>query len=76
MDGKGVGRHVAFRIDVALIGASRRDVIEQFHASDFDNSVTGGWIETRGFRVEHDLTHVRKPFLPVVDAIAAAAAPM
>jgi hypothetical protein len=73
MDGNSVGRHVAFRIDVTLVRAPGRDVIEQFQAGDLDDAVTAGRIETRRFRIEHDLTHGREPLPPAVVAVVAAA---
>jgi hypothetical protein len=32
-------------------------MLEQFHAADFDNAVTVGGVEARGFGIENDFAH-------------------
>ena len=54
---KGLGRHVAFGIDVDMEDLAGRDVIDQFDTADLDDPMTVPWIETGGFRIEDDFAH-------------------
>ena len=57
MHAEGVGRHAALGVEIALEGAAGRQVVEQFDATDLDNPVAGGRIETRRLGIDNDLTH-------------------
>ena len=60
--GEGFLGHVALRVDVLVIGAAGRDVVEQFHRADFHDPVAVVRAEPGGFGVHNDLTH---PDLPL-----------
>jgi hypothetical protein len=36
---------------------TRRPAIQDFHAADFDDAMTGGGFESGGFDVQNDLSH-------------------
>ena len=50
-------RHVAFGIDVAVEGLSRRHAVEDLDAADLDQPVAAQRIEARGFGIENDFAH-------------------
>ncbi len=54
---EGLFRHVAFRIDVALVGDAGLQVVDQLDRADLDDTVPRFRVESRGFRIEHDLAH-------------------
>ncbi len=57
-------RHVALGIDILVIGAAGRQVVEQLNGTDLDNTVALFRVETGGFGVENDLTHRWPPLWP------------
>ena len=57
MDRKGFGRHVALGIDVAVKTTSGRDVVDEFDARDFDDTMPLVRIEACRFGIEDDLAH-------------------
>ena len=57
----GLLRHVALGVEVAMPHPPRRDAVEQLYRADLDDAMTRGWIEPRGFSVEHDLSHEKVP---------------
>lgn len=50
--------HAAFGVDVLVVGAPRRQVIEQLDRADLDDAVALGGLEPGGFGVEDDFTHL------------------
>ncbi len=53
-------RHVALRIEIMVQRLAGRNAVQQFDAADLDHAVAGTRIEARRFRIEDDLTHVRR----------------
>src|SRR6185437_60833 len=53
----GFRRDIALRIDVAMEGATGRQVIEQLDAGDLDDTMSLGRLQPGGFGVEDDLAH-------------------
>ena len=47
--------------EVAVEGASRRDVVEEFDAADLDEAVAVACVEAGRLGVEHDLAHRSSP---------------
>src|SRR5437762_1206070 len=58
------GRHVAFRIEVAVKGLAAREPIEELDAPDLDHAMAARRVEPGGLGIEHDLAHCC-PGLPV-----------
>jgi hypothetical protein len=48
---------VSLRIEVPVKVSAGEPPIEQFHAADFNDPVLLFDFQTRGLRIEHDLTH-------------------
>jgi hypothetical protein len=44
-------------VDVAVVDAARRHVVDELHRTDLDDAVACGGVEAGGLGVEHDLTH-------------------
>ena len=57
VNGEGLGRHLAFRIEIAVEDRAGRNPVEQLDAADFDQAVTLVGIEAGGFGVENDFAH-------------------
>lgn len=53
--------HVAFRIDVHLIGAPGRHMVHQLDRADFHQAIAATRVQAGGFRIENDLAHVLVP---------------
>src|SRR3546814_1592045 len=51
------GRHGPLRIVISVECAARGNPVEEFDASDFDQVISGSWVESRRFGVENDLAH-------------------
>ncbi len=49
---------VAFRIDVTVKVVAGQSAVNQFDATDFNDAIAGAWIQTCGFGIEYDLSHV------------------
>ena len=54
-------RHVAFRVDILVIGPPGGHVIEQLDPADLDDAVASLGVESGGFGVQYDLTHAACP---------------
>ena len=50
-------RHVAFRIEISVVGLARRHAIIQFNAADLDHPVACLGVKAGGFRIKHNFTH-------------------
>jgi hypothetical protein len=48
---------LAVGIHVTMEAVLRRPAIHELDATDLDDPVARGGLETRGFRIENDLTH-------------------
>src|SRR5262249_13641896 len=57
MDGEGVLRHVALGIDIAMKTTSGRDVVNEFDAGNFNDTMSLARVETRCFGIQDDLAH-------------------
>jgi hypothetical protein len=51
-------RHVAFGIDVAVKCLAGGHAIEDLNAADFNKPIASQRIETGGFGIQNDFTHV------------------
>ena len=58
---EGLGRHVAFRIEIAVERLAGRKAVDQLDAADLDQPMPLIGIEAGGFGVEHDLAHCSVP---------------
>src|SRR5690606_20136950 len=54
----GLGRHVAFGMEIGVKGPARLAAIDQLDASDLDQSMSRSGVEPRGFRIEDYLAHL------------------
>ena len=54
---KGLRRHVALGIDVAVKGLPGRHAVEDLDAADLDQPVAAQGIEAGGFGIENDFAH-------------------
>ena len=57
VNGEGLGRHLALRVEIAVEGRAGRNPVEQLDAADLDQAVTLDGIEAGGFGVEDDFAH-------------------
>ncbi len=53
MNRLGLGRHVAFRIEIAMKLVAGRNMIEKLDAADFNDAVPGQRVKACGFSIEH-----------------------
>ena len=54
-------RHVAFRVDVLMIGAPGGDMVQQLDSADFHDPIALFRVESRRFRIKYDFTHCAAP---------------
>ena len=52
-----LGRHEAFWIEILVIAAPGRQMVEQFHRADFHDSVALRRVQPGGFGIQHNFTH-------------------
>src|SRR5450759_5721486 len=57
VDGEGLSRYFALRIEIAVERRAGRNPVEQLDAADLDQAVTLQGIQPGGFGVEDDFTH-------------------
>jgi hypothetical protein len=50
---------VSLGIEVSVIGSAGKAPIEEFHAADLNDSVLLFDFQPGGFRIEHDLAHLK-----------------
>jgi hypothetical protein len=58
---KGLGRHVSFRVDIAVEVFPARHFIDELDTAYLDQPVSLDRIKSRGFSVEHDFAHKPAP---------------
>src|SRR5512140_3521943 len=61
VNGEGLGRHLALRIEIGVEGRAGRNPVKQFDAADFDQAVALVGIQPGGFGVEDDFAHLGSP---------------
>ncbi len=52
-------RHTSFGIEIGMKDLARRNVIDEFDASDLDDAMAIGRIKTGRFRIQCDFTHTQ-----------------
>src|SRR5450759_212111 len=57
VDGEGLGRYFALRVEIAVERRAGRNPVEQLDAADLDQAVTLQGIQPGGFGVEDDFAH-------------------
>ena len=65
VDGEGLGRHLALRVEIAVEGRAGRNPVEQLDAADLDQAMTLARVEAGGFGVEDDFAHFLSAQAPV-----------
>jgi len=58
VDPLGLDRHIAIRVEIGVEGAARFDPPDHFDTADFHHAVPCLGIESGGFGVENNLTHL------------------
>ena len=71
MNGEGLRRHVALRIEVGVERRPGRNPVEQLDAADLDQAVALARVKAGGFGVEDDFAHVLQ-LAPAGERITAA----
>src|SRR5882757_4599252 len=61
MHGERFRRHLALGIDVTVKGLAGRHAVEDFDATDLDQTVAPQRVEAGGFGIENDFAHGQQP---------------
>ena len=51
-------RHIAFWINVLVIRAASWQMVEQFNRANFNNPIPFAWLESGGFCIQNNFTHL------------------
>ena len=58
VDGGGLRRHVALRVEIDVEGGAARNAVDQLDAAELDQAMALARIEAGGFGIEDDLAHL------------------